>query len=81
MGIQRRELLGYRFLLSFNLHLCPYRFTRKMQIPLIRLMIANIAIDHPFPIWLISIGEIKGVHPAEIHRRKLAALMTEAECF
>lgn len=52
-----------------------------MQIPLMILKAAKIDIDQPLPICSIKVGAIKGVTPADMHLNKLAALITEAECF
>lgn len=46
-----------------------------------RLKTDNTVIDQPLPIFSINAGAIRGVQPAEMHLSKLAALMTEAECF
>lgn len=49
--------------------------------PLNVLITAKIVNDQPFPIWPINVGATSGVQPAETHLIKLAAPMTEAECF
>lgn len=63
------------------LHFLPYRCTKNMQTPLMRLMTDKIVIDQPLPILSISVGAIKGVQPADMHRKRLAALITDAEWF
>lgn len=71
----------YSLLLLCCLQCCPYLCTRNTQIPLRELIIARIVNDQPLPMWSIKVGATSGVQPAETHLIRLAALITDAECF
>jgi hypothetical protein len=64
---------------SFDLQYFPYLCTKNTDIPVKSDMTAKIVIDHPLPTAFKRVGAKRGVQPAKIHLKRLAALIADAE--